>query len=198
MVLKSVVAMAALLIGFLVPGGAGAAKFNLDAKLISKGKLLYERECAACHGISGRGDGEAAYLLFPQPRDFTSKVFKFRSTFQGDPPKRSDIMHTLRLGLPGSTMPSFVSIPESGLRALTEYVLSLAGLKCDPAVGCPRRSRRILQRLRRCSARGKRAAGSHFNSARVSLPRHLQGSPCPRRRQSAGGGNLPVGASRVF
>jgi DMSO reductase family type II enzyme heme b subunit len=108
---------------------AGAAKFNLDPQLVSRGKMIYERECAACHGISGRGDGEAAYLLFPQPRDFTSKVFKFRSTFQGDPPKRSDIMHTLRLGLPGSSMPSFISIPESDLQALAEYVLSLSGFE---------------------------------------------------------------------
>jgi len=32
-------------------------------KLIALGKQIYGQQCAACHGVGGRGDGEAAYLL---------------------------------------------------------------------------------------------------------------------------------------
>ncbi len=120
MILKYIVSAAALAgMVFGLAATAEAAKFKIDSQLASKGKVIYNRECAACHGISGKGDGEASYLLFPQPRDFISKVFKFRTTFQGDPPRRSDIVHTLRLGLPGSTMPSFISFPEKDLQALS-------------------------------------------------------------------------------
>ncbi|MBT3353058.1 MAG: c-type cytochrome [Nitrospinaceae bacterium] len=127
MIFKRIVAAAALLAMTFGPAAtAGAAKFKLNLKLAADGKVIFDRECAACHGISGKGDGEAAYLIYPKPRDFTSKVYKFRSTFQGDPPRRSDIVHTLRLGLPGSTMPSFISLPDRDLKALAEYVLSLS------------------------------------------------------------------------
>src|SRR5688572_8146697 len=33
-------------------------------ELLALGKRIYDVQCAACHGVSGRGDGEAAYLLF--------------------------------------------------------------------------------------------------------------------------------------
>src|SRR3972149_3801251 len=36
------------------------------------GKRVYGTQCAACHGVTGRGDGEAAYLLYPKPRDLTT------------------------------------------------------------------------------------------------------------------------------
>ncbi|MEK6709266.1 MAG: ethylbenzene dehydrogenase-related protein [Nitrospinota bacterium] len=112
---------------------AWAAPMKIDAQLAARGKALYDRECAVCHGPSGKGDGEAAYLLFPAPRDFTAKMFKIRSTPSGEAPMRSDLVRVLLLGLPGSTMPSFVSLPESDLRALAEHVLSLAGYENEPA-----------------------------------------------------------------
>jgi cytochrome c len=31
-------------------------------ELLALGKKIYERQCAACHGLDGRGQGEAAYL----------------------------------------------------------------------------------------------------------------------------------------
>ncbi|HYM67436.1 MAG TPA: c-type cytochrome, partial [Patescibacteria group bacterium] len=48
----------------LLPGAAGAAD-----------EALYRRHCAVCHGIAGRGDGPAAGLLSPRPRDFTAGAY---------------------------------------------------------------------------------------------------------------------------
>src|SRR3990172_6508380 len=108
---------------------AWAAPLKIDPGRAERGKPIYARECSVCHGPAGKGDGEASYLLFPAPRDFTTKMFKVRTTPPGEAPQRSDIVRVLLLGLPGSTMPSFVSLPESDLRAVAEYVLSLTGFK---------------------------------------------------------------------
>ncbi len=35
-----------------------------------KGKLLYDKYCAVCHGLEGKGDGFNAYNLDPKPKDF--------------------------------------------------------------------------------------------------------------------------------
>lgn len=53
------------LFAFLPAGWAGG-----DA---GKGKASYEKLCAACHGISGKGDGPAAGKLKVKPKDQTDK-----------------------------------------------------------------------------------------------------------------------------
>ena len=49
-------------------------------KLIASGKQIYAQQCAACHGNEGRADGEAAYLLYPKPRDFVAAKYRLVST----------------------------------------------------------------------------------------------------------------------
>ena len=58
---------------------APTALLPASPKLIEPGKRTFEKECAACRGISGDGEGEAAYLLYPRPRDFTSGQFRLVS-----------------------------------------------------------------------------------------------------------------------
>lgn len=44
---------------------------------LDKGKALYEKHCAVCHGLTGKGDG---YRLFdPQPTDLTSEQIQKKS-----------------------------------------------------------------------------------------------------------------------
>jgi len=50
------------------------------------GEVLYKEYCASCHGNSGDGNGELSYLVYPKPRDFTSGLFKIKSTSAGAPP----------------------------------------------------------------------------------------------------------------
>ncbi len=40
------------------------------------GQPLYERYCAACHGIKGRGNGPAAAALRPRPIDMSEPVWQ--------------------------------------------------------------------------------------------------------------------------
>lgn len=74
------------------------------------GHGLYAAQCAACHGASGMGDGPAAYLLYPKPRDFTSGLFRFKSTMGNQPPTDADLKRIVHNGIPGTAMPAFASV----------------------------------------------------------------------------------------
>jgi mono/diheme cytochrome c family protein len=92
------------------------------------GKALYLRECSACHGDRGDGKGPAAAFVDPRPRDFTKKVFKLRTTENGQPPTSADILQTIERGIPGSAMPSFRFLTEEERRKIAAYVLDRADL----------------------------------------------------------------------
>lgn len=71
------------------------------------GARVYAQRCAVCHGSDGRGNGPAAPSLIPRPRDFTSGLFKYKSTPHGQPPTDDDLKQIVANGLPASTMPYF-------------------------------------------------------------------------------------------
>jgi mono/diheme cytochrome c family protein len=94
---------------------------------------LYQRHCAACHGTEGRGDGPAAGLLHPRPRDFTTGQYKIRSTPTGARPVIADVVHTIRVGLPGTAMPAYADLLDSTeIEALAREVLGLASSSRPP------------------------------------------------------------------
>ncbi len=89
--------------------------------LLALGQRLYEKQCAACHGLDGRGEGEAAYLLYPKPRDFTTGKFALASTWERVPTDE-DLYRTISRGMPGSAMPSWGHLTEEERWALVHYV----------------------------------------------------------------------------
>ena len=46
--------------------------FRADPASIARGRTLYLKHCAACHGAHGRGDGTAGRDLDPAPSDLTA------------------------------------------------------------------------------------------------------------------------------
>ena len=92
---------------------------------LARGLKLYASSCAACHGEQGLGDGQAAYLLYPKPRNFGDGQFRITSTKSGLP-SDADIMQVLRRGMPGSAMPSWGHLPDDDLQALVLAVRDLA------------------------------------------------------------------------
>jgi mono/diheme cytochrome c family protein len=81
-----------------------AAPFSPSA---ARGQTVYQKACAACHGETGNGKGQGARPLHPKPRDFTTGIYKFRTTALGDLPTDSDLLRTVTNGLPHTQMPSF-------------------------------------------------------------------------------------------
>lgn len=90
-------------------------------ELLALGKVVYDKECTACHGAAGDGEGDAAYLLYPRPRDFTSGQFRIVSTWDGVPTD-TDLFQTISRGMPGSAMPSWAHLTEETRWGLVHYV----------------------------------------------------------------------------
>ena len=77
-----------------------------NGQLLELGKQTFQKQCAPCHGVNGDGQGPAAYLLFPKPRNFVSGRFRLISTWDGAP-RDEDLFKTISRGMPGSAMPSW-------------------------------------------------------------------------------------------
>jgi hypothetical protein len=78
----------------------------------------FDELCAPCHGASGRGDGPAAELLLPRPRDLVGEPFR-----NGDTPEA--LRRTLSDGMITTGMPAFAALPAAELDALVEVVMRL-------------------------------------------------------------------------
>jgi mono/diheme cytochrome c family protein len=90
------------------------------------GKAVYASKCAPCHGDGGTGEGPAAYLLYPKPRDFTRGVFKFRSTPTGELPTDADLLRTVTRGVPGTSMPAWRDLAEAERLAVVAHLKTLS------------------------------------------------------------------------
>ena len=64
----------------------------------AKGKVLFETNCASCHGTSGKGDGPVGAALQPPPRDFTKAEFKFDANKDGKPGEDADLLLVITNG----------------------------------------------------------------------------------------------------
>lgn len=98
---------------------------DAQAKDVMMGKMIFSMSCIYCHGSKGRGDGAASVFIgpysHPRPNDFTRGIFKFRSTESGELPMLSDLMRTIREGIPGF-MPSFRNMGEKKIRKVALYI----------------------------------------------------------------------------
>lgn len=99
-----------------------------------RGKELFVKQCAICHGDNGDGAGKFAYLMNPRPRNFQQGNFKL-STTQNQVPTDADLLRTLSRGMPGSAMPPWGHLPLSDLQALVGYVrqIQLDAVKAEAA-----------------------------------------------------------------
>lgn len=94
----------------------------LESPDLKLGFAVYSRNCVGCHGIKGDGAGPAADRLTIAPRNFTTGVFKFRSTPNGQLPLDEDLHRTIKLGLKGSSMPAFEFMPERERSAVIAFI----------------------------------------------------------------------------
>ena len=93
----------------------------------AKGKAIYEQKCLLCHGEKGDGNGPAAPLLDPRPRDFTKGKYKIRTSASGRLPTDADLFRIIAEGMPGTSMPGWKVLPEKDRRDLVAYLKTFAG-----------------------------------------------------------------------
>jgi mono/diheme cytochrome c family protein len=105
--------------GGVQPGVAEAIRYNPsparvdvpadlpEAEAMRRGQKVYLAQCAMCHGVRGDGAGFLAAGFDVRPRDFRTGVYKFRSTETGELPQVEDIERTVRVGVPGTSMPGW-------------------------------------------------------------------------------------------
>jgi mono/diheme cytochrome c family protein len=91
------------------------------------GKATYDKWCAGCHGVDGKGQGPAAGTMLPRPRDFTTALYQIRSTPSGALPTDEDLLAIIDLGMPGSAMPGWSEQLSQDERSdLVTYLKSLS------------------------------------------------------------------------
>lgn len=84
-----------------------------------RGKVLYEKHCAYCHGLDGRADTPVGRLLKPRPRNFADPVEMARVT-------RDRIYRAIRDGRQGTAMPAWEGVlGETQMGDMTDYIQSL-------------------------------------------------------------------------
>lgn len=103
-------------------------------ELESQGRYVYERHCQVCHGRWGNGRGEMAEGMLPRPSNLTRARFKFRSTPSGFLPTDEDLRRVVTLGVAGSSMPTFGSLPERDITSVIAYLKTFSRRWDDPSL----------------------------------------------------------------
>ena len=99
------------------PAAKSAAPANIE-----QGKAIYKTYCASCHGETGKGDGPAAGVLKPPPRDHTD--YAYMSKLSDDEIEKTIKMGGAMKGKP--LMPSHPHLKEAELKSLVVFVRSLS------------------------------------------------------------------------
>jgi high-affinity iron transporter len=82
-------------------------------------QVLFQENCASCHGVSGQGDGALAKQLSPEPTNFTDKERAINRSLLG-------LFDAITNGLDDTAMPAFTQLKEQQRWSLAFYVGSLA------------------------------------------------------------------------
>jgi cbb3-type cytochrome c oxidase subunit III len=96
------------------------------------GEAVYAKYCSQCHGENGDGQGIATRFLKPEPRDFTSGMYKVRSTETGNLPTDADLEHVVKVGLPYTGMPAFPNLSDAQVSAVVDYIKAFSPDFEDP------------------------------------------------------------------
>jgi len=123
-------------------------------QLSPEARYLYLKNCSYCHGVQGAGDGPGAKADSRWARNFTSGLFKVRSTPPGQLPTDEDLMATVRRGVFGC-MPAGSHLSEAELKLTIEYVKALCPRFKTEKPGKPVDLGAVIQSDRQSMAIGK-------------------------------------------
>lgn len=94
---------------------------RMDGERLARGRRLYDRYCAICHGEGGDGRGPSAAFLWPPPRDFRSAQFKYAGAADGALPPDQELARIVRQGLAGTAMQP-LDLPDAELGPILDHI----------------------------------------------------------------------------
>jgi high-affinity iron transporter len=95
----------------------------VSPSLLDRGKDLFAKNCAQCHGDLGKGDGPAAISMSPRPRNFT------RPDGWTHGHDLAAIYITVSGGVKGTSMAPFDYLSKTNRMSLAHYVQSLGAFQ---------------------------------------------------------------------
>jgi mono/diheme cytochrome c family protein len=138
------------------PRRTGPSPALEPAAVTARGRELYARHCAGCHGPDGRGSGPGAALLDIRPANFAEHNY----TLEG-------LSRALWLGVDGTAMPAWRDLPLQDLSALAAVVRSFS-LPQPPAeisaLG------RTVYAAHCAQCHGEQGAGDGFGASQFEVP----------------------------
>ena len=104
--------------------------------VLTRGLVVYQQHCSACHGVDGRGPPPGGQYLRPAPRAFTQGLFKFGDVAAGELPRDEALARTVRNGLYGTPMPGW-ALSETDLHAVVQALKTFSPRWTEESPGAP-------------------------------------------------------------
>ena len=106
-----------------------------------RGKALYERHCAVCHGSDGRAETPVGRLLNPRPRNFADPIEMARVTVDR-------IYRAIKEGRPGTAMAAWKQVlTETEIGDVIDYVHSFSSAGRTAPLSAERLSLEVGRRI---------------------------------------------------
>jgi cbb3-type cytochrome oxidase cytochrome c subunit len=90
---------------------------------LKKGRQIYSRDCANCHGVHGEGDGPGAPGLHPRPANLSVHEYTL-----------DRLSFAMWNGAAGTGMPAWRDVPPADLSAVAEVVRGFHAPQPEPAI----------------------------------------------------------------
>jgi cytochrome c oxidase cbb3-type subunit 3 len=106
-----------------------------------RGRALYERHCAVCHGTDGRADTPVGRLLKPRPRNFADPIEMARVTVDR-------IYRAIKEGRPGTAMAAWKQLlTEMEIGDVIDYIHSFSAAAKTAPLSAERLSLEVGRRI---------------------------------------------------
>src|SRR5574341_2171661 len=117
---KTLARFVSTLVGASLVWAAAFDAHSAPASVRERGKALYERHCAVCHGDDGRAETPVGRLLKPRPRNFADPVEMARLTVDR-------IYRAIKDGRPGTAMAAWGEVlTETEIGDVIDHLHTLA------------------------------------------------------------------------
>ena len=128
-------------------------------RFAGRGAEVFARDCAGCHGSKGLGDGPAAAVLTPAPRNLATALFSDRS-----------LSESIWNGVRGSSMPSWSDLPSGELRGLVVYLKTIGARDPPTDLTAQERTAGKAIYIRQCAVCHGRTGSGDGPSAAILAP----------------------------